>query len=247
MIHLKNKNEIEKLYRAGQIVKETLFTVEEYIKPGISTLELDRIAEEFILSKNAIPGFKGLYGYPSTLCISIDDEVVHGLPSKRLLENGQLVSVDVGSIYDGFYGDHAKTFIVGETSKEKQSLLKVTKECLEIGINQATVGNRIGDIGFSIQKHAESFGFGVVKELVGHGIGSKLHEDPQVPNFGFSNTGPVIEPGLCLAIEPMINLGSEEVFTKGDGWTICTKDGEVSAHFEHSIAICEDEIRILTI
>jgi len=246
MIHLKNKNEIEKLYRAGQIVKETLFTVEEYIKPGISTLELDRIAEEFILSKNAIPGFKGLYGYPSTLCISVDDEVVHGLPSKRLLENGQLVSIDVGSIYDGFYGDHAKTFIVGQTTKEKQSLLKVTRECLEIGINQATVGNRIGDIGYSIQKHAESFGFGVVKELVGHGIGSKLHEDPQVPNFGFSNTGPKIEPGLCLAIEPMINLGSEEVFTKDDGWTVCTKDGKVSAHFEHSIAVCEDEIRVLT-
>ncbi len=246
MIHLKNKNEIEKLYRAGQIVKETLFTVEEYIKPGISTLELDRIAEEFILSKNAIPGFKGLYGYPSTLCISVDDEVVHGLPSKRLLENGQLVSIDVGSIYDGFYGDHAKTFIVGQTTKEKQSLLKVTRECLEIGINQATVGNRIGDIGYSIQKHAESFGFGVVKELVGHGIGSNLHEDPQVPNFGFSNTGPKIEPGLCLAIEPMINLGSEEVFTKDDGWTVCTKDGKVSAHFEHSIAVCEDEIRVLT-
>ncbi|MAW75143.1 MAG: type I methionyl aminopeptidase [Candidatus Marinimicrobia bacterium] len=246
MIHLKNKNEIEKLYRAGQIVKETLFTVEEHIKPGISTLELDRIAEEFILSKNAIPGFKGLYGYPSTLCISVDDEVVHGLPSKRLLENGQLVSIDVGSIYDGFYGDHAKTFIVGQTTKEKQSLLKVTRECLEIGINQATVGNRIGDIGYSIQKHAESFGFGVVKELVGHGIGSKLHEDPQVPNFGFSNTGPKIEPGLCLAIEPMINLGSEEVFTKDDGWTVCTKDGKVSAHFEHSIAVCEDEIRVLT-
>ena len=246
MIHLKNKNEIEKLYRAGQIVKETLFTVEEYVKPGISTLELDRIAEEFILSKNAIPGFKGLYGYPSTLCISVDDEVVHGLPSKRLLENGQLVSIDVGSIYDGFYGDHAKTFIVGQTTKEKQSLLKVTQECLEIGINQAAVGNRIGDIGCSIQKHAESFGFGVVKELVGHGIGSKLHEDPQVPNFGFSNTGPRIEPGLCLAIEPMINLGSEEVFTKDDGWTVCTKDGKVSAHFEHSIAVCEDEIRVLT-
>ena len=246
MIHLKNKNEIEKLYRAGQIVKETLFTVEEYIKPGISTLELDRIAEEFILSKNAIPGFKGLYGYPSTLCISVDDEVVHGLPSKRLLENGQLVSIDVGSIYDGFYGDHAKTFIVGQTTEEKQSLLKVTRECLEIGINQATVGNRIGDIGYSIQKHAESFGFCVVKELVGHGIGSKLHEDPQVPNFGFSNTGPKIEPGLCLAIEPMINLGSEEVFTKDDGWTVCTKDGKVSAHFEHSIAVCEDEIRVLT-
>jgi len=246
MIHLKNKNEIEKLYRAGQIVKETLFTVEEYIKPGVSTLELDCIAEEFILSKNAIPGFKGLYGYPSTLCISVDDEVVHGLPSKRLLENGQLVSIDVGSIYDGFYGDHAKTFIVGQTTEEKQSLLKVTRECLEIGINQATVGNRIGDIGYSIQKHAESFGFGVVKELVGHGIGSKLHEDPQVPNFGFSNTGPKIEPGLCLAIEPMINLGSEEVFTKDDGWTVCTKDGKVSAHFEHSIAVCEDEIRVLT-
>jgi len=246
MIHLKNKNEIEKLYRAGQIVKETLFTIEECIKPGISTLELDQIAEEFILSNNAIPGFKGLYGYPSTLCISIDNEVVHGLPSKRLLENGQLVSIDVGSIYDGFYGDHAKTFIVGETTKEKQNLVKVTLDCLEIGIAHANIGNRIGDIGYAIQKYAESFGFGVVKELVGHGIGSKLHEEPQVPNFGFVNTGPLIEPGLCLAIEPMINLGSEEVFTKDDGWTVCTKDGKVSAHFEHSIAICEDEVRILT-
>ena len=246
MIHLKNKFEIEKLYKAGQIVKETLFTIEENIKPGISTLELDRIAEEFIISNNAIPGFKGLYGYPSTLCISIDNEVVHGLPSNRLLENGQLVSVDVGSIYDDFYGDHAKTFIVGKTTNEKKTLMKVTLECLNIGIEQARPGKRIGDIGFAIQEYAESFGFGVVRELVGHGIGTKLHEDPQVPNYGFSNAGPLIEAGLCLAIEPMINLGTEKVFTKDDNWTVCTKDGKPSAHFEHSIAICEDETRVLT-
>ena len=228
------------------MVKETLFTIEENIKAGISTLELDKIAEEFIVSNNAIPGFKGIYGYPSTLCISIDNEVVHGLPSNRLLENGQIVSIDVGSIYEGFYGDHAKTFIVGQTTNEKKELVDVTLKCLDIGIEQAKIGNRIGDIGFSIQKYAESFGFGVVRELVGHGIGSKLHEEPQVPNYGHAGTGPLIEPGLCLAIEPMINLGSEEVFTKDDGWTVCTKDGKVSAHFEHSIAICEDEIRILT-
>lgn len=246
MIHLKNKSEIEKLYKAGQIVKETLFTIEENIKPGVSTLELDKIAEEFIISNNAIPGFKGLYGYPATLCVSIDNEVVHGLPSNRLLENGQIVSIDVGSIYDDYYGDHAKTFVVGNTTEHKQSLIEVTLECLNIGIQEAKPGKRIGDIGFAIQKYAESFGFGVVRDLVGHGIGSKLHEDPQVPNFGFRNTGPLIEPGLCLAIEPMINLGSEEVFTKSDNWTVCTKDGKPSAHFEHSIAICEDEVRVLT-
>ena len=246
MIHLKNKFEIEKLYKAGQIVKETLFTIEENIKPGISTLELDRIAEEFIISNNAIPGFKGLYGYPSTLCISIDNEVVHGLPSNRVLENGQLVSVDVGSIYDDFYGDHAKTFIVGKTTNEKKTLVKVTLECLNIGIEQARPGKRIGDIGFAIQEYAESFGFGVVRELVGHGIGRNLHEEPQVPNYGMANTGPLIESGMCIAIEPMINIGTHEVFIKDDDWTYCTKDGELSAHFEHSIAITDKGTKVLT-
>jgi len=246
MIHLKNKSEIEKLYRAGQIVKDTLFYIEDFIKSGISTIELDRLAEEFIVSNGAIPGFKGLYDYPATLCISIDDEVVHGIPSERLLEKGQIVGIDVGSIYDGFYGDHAKTFIVEETAPDKIKLLKVTKECLMLGIEEVKIGNRIGDIGHVIQTHAESNNYGVVRELIGHGIGKKLHEEPQVPNFGVPNTGPLIENGLCVAIEPMINMGDYSVYIKEDNWTYCTTDGKPSAHFEHSIAIYDDKVKILT-
>ena len=247
MIHLKNKSEIEKLYSAGQIVKETLLLIEEYIEPGISTLELDQIAEKFIRSKNAIPGFKGLYGFPGTLCISIDDEVVHGIPNNRKLEKGQIVSIDVGSIYEDFYGDHAKTFIVGSSSKEKEKLVENTKECLRLGIEQVKIGNTIGDIGYAIQSYAESCGYGVVRELVGHGIGNNLHEDPQVPNFGLKGKGYKIEEGLCLAIEPMINLGSYEVYTKDDNWTVCTTDGLPSAHFEHSVAVIDKKLKVLTI
>tara|TARA_B100001964_G_C14055521_1_gene518997 strand:+ start:106 stop:849 length:744 start_codon:yes stop_codon:yes gene_type:complete len=246
MIHLKNKFEIEKLYKAGQIVKDTLFFLEEFIKPGISTIELDKIAENFILSKKGIPGFKGYCGFPATLCISIDDEVVHGIPTERVLEKGQIVGIDVGSIYDGYYGDHAKTFIVGDTSNDKKKLLKVTKECLMLGIKEAKVGQRIGDIGFVIQTHAESNGYSVVRDLIGHGIGRNLHEDPQVPNFGMQNSGPLIENGLCIAIEPMINMGGYNVYTKEDNWTMCTTDGKPSAHFEHSIAIFNNEVKILT-
>ena len=246
MIHLKNKSEIEKLYRAGQIVKDTLFYIEDFIKPGVSTIELDRLAEEYIRSKKAIPGFKGLYDYPATLCISIDDEVVHGIPSNRVLEKGQIVGIDVGSIYDGFYGDHAKTFVVDKTTSDKIKLLEVTKECLMLGIDQARVGNRIGDIGHAIQNYAESHGYSVVRELIGHGIGKKLHEEPQVPNFGLPGEGPLIEDGLCLAIEPMINMGDYNVYIKNDNWTYCTSDGKPSAHFEHSIAIYDNKVRILT-
>ena len=247
MIHLKNRSEIEKLYSAGQIVKETLLLVEEYIKPGVTTIELDQIAEKFIRSKKAIPGFKGLYGFPATLCVSIDDEVVHGIPKDRELKNGQIVSIDVGSIYEDFYGDHAKTFVVGDTSDEKKKLLDVTRECLMIGISQVRVGNRIGDIGYSIQEYAESHGYGVVRDLVGHGIGKNLHEEPQVPNFGKKGTGSMIENGLCLAIEPMINMGDYNVYTKSDKWTMCTVDGKPSAHFEHSIAFIDNKVKILTV
>ena len=247
MIYLKNKFEIEKLYHAGQIVKETLFMIEDSIKPGITTLELDKKAEDFIISKNALPGFKGLYGYPATICISIDDEVVHGLPSDRELKDGQIVSVDVGSIYEDFYGDHAKTFIVGSTSEEKRKLVENTKKCLEKGIEQVKTGNTIGDIGYAIQSYAESCGYGVVRELVGHGIGRNLHEDPQVPNFGSKGEGFKIEDGLCLAIEPMINLGRPDVFTRKDNWTVCTKDGLPSAHFEHSVAVVNNKVKVLTI
>ena len=247
MIHLKNRSEIEKLYSAGQIVKETLLLVEEYIKPGVTTIELDQIAEKFIRSKKAVPGFKGLYGFPATLCVSIDDEVVHGIPKDRELKNGQIVSIDVGSIYEDYYGDHAKSFVVGETSDEKRKLLDVTRECLMIGISQVRVGNRIGDIGYSIQEYAESHGYGVVRDLVGHGIGKNLHEEPQVPNFGKKGTGSMIENGLCLAIEPMINMGDYNVYTKSDKWTMCTVDGKPSAHFEHSIAFIDNKVKILTV
>ena len=246
MIYLKNNSEIDKLYHAGQIVKDTLLMIEEHIEPGITTVDLDRIAEEFILSKKAKPGFKGLYGYPATLCTSVDEEVVHGIPNNIPLEEGQILGIDVGSLYDGFYGDHAKTFCVGSVNDEKKHLIQVTKECLYMGIEEAKCGNTIGDIGYAVQSHAENNGYSVVRDLVGHGIGQKLHEDPQVPNFGFRGKGPLIQPGLCLAIEPMINYGSFEVYTKADNWTICTKDAKPSAHFEHSIAIMEKEIKILT-
>ena len=246
MIYLKNNSEIEKLYCAGQIVKETLLMLEEFIVPGVTTLDLDKMAEEFIRSKNSVPGFKGLYGFPFTLCTSIDEEVVHGMPSSRKLQEGEIIGIDVGSIYEGYYGDHAKTFSVGAVSNSKKELLQVTKDSLYLGIKEAKVGNTIGDIGFAIQQFAEKKGFGVVKDLVGHGIGKKLHEEPQVPNFGLKGSGPKIEAGLCLAIEPMINIGTDEVYTKDDDWTICTKDNKPSAHFEHSIAIMQNEIRILS-
>ena len=247
MISIKNKEEINYMSEAGRIVKDTLFLMEECIKPGISTKELDEIAEDYIRSQGAVPGFKGLYDYPSTICISIEDEVVHGLPSDKKLNEGEIVGIDVGSIYKGYYGDHAKSFAVGEISTEKRKLLEVTKKCLEIGINKAIPGNRIGDIGNAIQEYAESNGYGVVRELVGHGIGTKLHEEPQIPNYGTAGTGPCIDVGMCFAIEPMINMGSKEVYTKSDGWTICTKDGLPSAHFEHTITITEGGPQILTI
>ena len=247
MISIKNKEEINYMSEAGRIVKDTLFLMEECIKPGISTKELDEIAEDYIRSQGAVPGFKGLYDYPSTICISIEDEVVHGLPSDKKLNEGEIVGIDVGSIYKGYYGDHAKSFAVGEISAEKRKLLEVTKKCLEIGINKAIPGNRIGDIGNAIQEYAESNGYGVVRELVGHGIGTKLHEEPQIPNYGTAGTGPCIDVGMCFAIEPMINMGSKEVYTKSDGWTICTKDGLPSAHFEHTITITEGGPQILTV
>ena len=246
MIHLKNNSEIEKLYRAGQVVKNTLFLMEDNISPGIKTLELDALAEEYILSQNCIPGFKGMYDYPCTLCVSINDEVVHGLPSNRILNEGDIVSIDVGSIYDGFYGDHAKTFCVGKVSKDALKLVDITKQSLDIGIKEAKIGNRIGDIGYAIQSFVEKKGYSVVRELVGHGIGQNLHEEPQVPNYGMANTGPLIEPGMCIAIEPMVNIGTYEVFVKDDKWTYCTKDGKLSAHFEHSIAVTNEGTKILT-
>ena len=247
MIHIRSAGEIEKISKACQIVKETLEMVEDLISPGVTTLELDSEAEKFIISKGAKPGFKGLYGFPATLCVSINDEVVHGIPKDRVLKDGEIISVDVGSIVDGYYGDHAKSFAVGQVEEKRKKLMDVTRECLLLAIKQAVPGNRIGDISDAVQVKAESNGYGVVRELVGHGIGTKLHEEPQIPNFGKPGTGPIIKTGMCFAIEPMINMGKPEVYTKKDGWTVCTKDGLPSAHFEHTITITETGAKILTI
>jgi methionyl aminopeptidase len=246
MIGIKTKEEIGLMVKACSIVSETLSHLEQYIKPGIETIELDNIAEDYIRGRNAIPGFKGLYGFPATLCISVEDEVVHGIPKNRVLSEGNIVGVDVGAIVDGYYGDHARTFEVGNVSEEKKQLMEVTKKSLELGIEACCPGNRIGDIGFVIQKYAEDYGYGVVRELVGHGIGKALHEEPQIPNFGDKDTGAVIKEGMCFAIEPMINLGTEKIYTKSDQWTICTQDGLPSAHFEHTIVVTSDGSKILT-
>ena len=233
--------------RACKIVRDTLFHIEEYVVSDATPLDLDRIAEEFIKSKGAIPGFKGLYGFPNTLCISIEDEVVHGIPSDRKLKKGDIVGIDVGSIYKDFYGDHAKTFIVEDTTLEKKKLINITRESLMLGIEQVAPNKYIGDIGFAVQNHAEMHNFSVVRELVGHGIGRNLHEEPQIPNYGAMNTGPLIQIGMCLAIEPMLNEGTEKIITKEDGWTICTEDGKPSAHFEHTVTVTEKGVEILTI
>lgn len=247
MILLKNNNQIQSIDFACKIVRDTLLHIEEQIVPDISTLDLDKMAEEFILSSGGTPGFKGLYGFPGTLCVSIEDEVVHGVPSKRLLNEGEIISIDVGSIYNDYYGDHAKTFPVGEVDDARNKLLDVTKKSLELGINEVKDGKYIGDIGHAIQTFAEKNNFSVVKDLVGHGIGKTLHEEPQIPNFGLPNTGPEIKVGMCLAIEPMLNQGSDKIITKDDGWTISTSDGKLSAHFEHTVAVTEKGVKILTV
>jgi len=246
LIHLRDSWEIERIQKSSQIVRDTLEKLSEMVKPGISTLELDSIAEDYIKSQDAIPGFKGLYGFPSTVCASVDDEVVHGVPNKKKLEEGQILSLDVGAIYKGYYGDHARTFPVGSISSSTKKLLDVTEKSLYEGIKSAKPGNRIGDISYSIQDYVESNGFAVVRDLVGHGIGESLHEDPQIPNFGVKGTGDIIKEGMCFAIEPMVTMKSYEVFTKKDDWTICTKDGSLAAHFEHTVTINNNGAKILT-
>ena len=247
MIFLKNKDELKSIDYACKIVRDTLFHLEEKIVLDITPLDLDKIAEEYIVLKGGIPGFKGLYGFPNTLCVSIEDEVVHGIPSDRKLKEGEIVSIDVGSIYNDFYGDHAKTFCIGNVGKNKQKLVEVTRNSLMLGIEQVKPGNHIGDIGFAVQNFSEKNNFSVVRELVGHGIGRKLHEEPQIPNYGSKNTGVELKEGMCLAIEPMLNAGSEKIITKEDGWTICTEDGKPSAHFEHTVTVTNKGVEILTI
>jgi len=246
MILYKSKEEIAIMRDAAQVVSRTLGKVAKLIKPGVTPLSLDKMAHDYILSQDAKPGFLGLYGCPSTLLISVNEQVVHGLPTEKPFQEGDIVSVDCGAVYKGYYGDHAYTFKVGAVSPERRHLLKVTKECLYKGIEQCTTSNRLEDIGWAIQQHAEKNNFGVVRDLVGHGLGKTLHEEPQVPNFGRRGRGKKIQNGLTIAIEPMINMGTEKVRTLADEWTIVTEDGMPSAHFEHDIAIVDGKAEILS-
>lgn len=246
MIKLKSEKEVEIMRESALLVSKTLAMIAQEIGPGKTTLQLDKMAYDFIMDHGAKPGFLGLYDYKYTLCTSVNEEVVHGIPNDNPLKEGDIVSIDCGVLMNGFYGDHAYTFQIGEVSEEVKRLLKVTKESLYLGIKQAKSLNRIGDISYAIQEHAEKHGYGVVRELVGHGLGRKLHEDPPVPNYGKKRRGPLMRSGLVLAIEPMINMGSREVAQLDDGWTIITKDGKPSAHFEHNIAIVNGTPSILS-
>jgi methionyl aminopeptidase len=252
MIYLKNREEIELMRESALMVSRTLGIIAKEIKPGVTPLHLDRLAEEYILDNGGIPAFKGYKGargtpdFPATLCISINEAVVHGIPTDMPLKEGDIISVDCGVKKNGFYGDHAYTFAIGEIKPEVQKLIDVTKESLYIGINQMVSGNRIGDISYAIQQHAEKNGFGVVRELVGHGLGKSMHEEPEVPNYGKRGDGPKMKEGLVLAIEPMINLGTKNIRQMSDGWTIITADGKPSAHFEHDVAIVNGRPEILS-
>ncbi len=246
MITLKSKREIELLKEAGHIVYLTHQYLRPYIKAGIKTKELDSLAENFIRSKGATPSFKGYEGFPSTLCISINDEVVHGFPSERVLQDGDIISIDIGACYRGYHGDSAWTYTVGRASDEAKYLLEHTEKALYEGIKQAKVGNRIGDIGYAVEKYATEHNLGIVKELVGHGVGTNVHESPDVPNYGTKGTGPKIRDGMVIAIEPMLTLGSPNIYIEDNDWTVKTEDSSLSAHFEHTIAITNEEVIILT-
>lgn len=246
MILLKSEREIQSMREAGRIVALALDAVGKVVEPGIATQELDEIARKIIMEHGAKPAFKGLYGFPANICVSVNCEVVHGIPGSRKLAEGDIVSVDCGAEIEGFCGDSAMTFPVGRVSPENARLIHETRSTLFKGIEKATVGNRLGAISYAIQSYAEKAGFRVVREYVGHGIGRSMHEDPEVPNYGFPDRGPVLKAGMVLAIEPMINLGTQAVKTTGDGWTVVTLDGKPSAHFEHTVAILPDGPEILT-
>ncbi|NVK04332.1 MAG: type I methionyl aminopeptidase [Flavobacteriia bacterium] len=246
MIHYKNREEIELMRESAQIVSRTLGIIAKEIKPGVTPLELDKLAEEYIRDQGAEPGFLGMYDFPNTLCMSRNEVVVHGYPDKKPLEEGDIISVDCGAYKNGFYGDHAFTFGVGAIDPEVKKLLQVTLESLYLGIAEMKAGNRLEDIGFAVQQHAEKNGYGVVRELVGHGIGRVMHEDPQVPNYGRRGRGKKLKDGLVLAIEPMINMGTHRVAYLPDNWTVVTGDRKHSAHFEHDVAIVDGKPDVLS-
>ena len=246
MIIIRSPREVEQIRKANVVVAEVLESLKTLVVPGVTTDELDGISEEIILSKGAVPAFKGYHGYPKTLCVSLNEEVVHGIPNQRRLKEGDIVSIDVGTNLHGYFGDAAITVPVGEVDPEAKRLLEVTEKALHIGIGMAKVGNRLFDISHAVQAWVESNGFSVVRDFVGHGIGKSLHEDPQIPNFGSPNQGPRLEKGMIFALEPMVNKGTYEVRVLDDGWTVVTADGKPSAHFEHTIAITDGEAEILS-
>lgn len=246
MIYYKTKDEIELMRKSAQVVSRTLGEVAKIIGPGVTPKQLDKVAEDYIRSQGAVPGFLGYNGFPGTLCCSVNEQVVHGIPGDDPLKEGDIISVDCGAILDGFHGDHAYTFMIGDVDDEVKKLLQVTEESLFLAIDQCVAGKRLGDIGYAVQNHAESNGYGVVRELVGHGLGKNLHEEPEVPNFGRRGDGKRIKEGLVLAIEPMINLGTHRVVQLDDGWTIVTQDRKPSAHFEHDVAIVDGKPDVLS-
>lgn len=243
---VKTEDEISLIRQSSLLVGKTLAELARRIKPGVTTLELDKVADEFIRDHQAYPGFLGYNGFPNSICASVNSAVVHGIPNREPLKEGDVVSIDIGVVKDGYWGDSAYTFAVGEVAPEVQRLLEVTRECLEEGIRHAVAGTRLGDLGYAIQRHAEAHGFGVVRELVGHGVGKNLHEAPEVPNYGRPGTGLVLEEGWVLAIEPMINLGSKSVRQLPDGWTIRTSDQKPSAHFEHTVVVRKGKAEVLS-
>ncbi|HOE56016.1 MAG TPA: type I methionyl aminopeptidase [Bacillota bacterium] len=247
MISIKSPREIELMRIAGRIVAETHELLSEVIRPGITTLELDAIAEAFIVKSGGIPAFKGYNGFPASICSSVNEQVVHGIPGTTVLKDGDVIGIDIGVIYGGYYGDAARSYGIGNISDEKEKLIKVTKESFFKGIEYALVGNRLSDISHNIQKHVESNGFSVVRDFVGHGIGSSMHEEPQIPNYGLPNKGPRLAAGMTLAIEPMVNIGKYAVKVLKDGWTVVTADGKPSAHYENTIVITGEKPEILTL
>ena len=248
MIQLKNSEQIKAMMAAGRITGEALLRARDAVRPGISTWELDRIVRESIERAGAKPSFLGYGGFPGSACISINDEVIHGIPSHtRILQEGDIVKIDVGACYHGFHGDSANTFGVGKITQEAEKLIQVTRESFFCGAEKAVAGGRLGDIGSAVSAHAEHFGYGVVRKYVGHGVGQNLHEDPEVPNFGTAGRGARLYPGMTIAIEPMINMGSADVKVLSDGWTVITADGQLSAHYEHTVAVTDGEPVFLTL
>ena len=246
MISIKSKREIELMVVAGKIVYETHQHIKNLIKPGVSLLQIDAAAEKFILSKGALPSFKGYEGFPNATCISVNEEVVHGIPSARKLKNGDIVSIDIGANYKGYHGDSAWSYAVGDIDDDKKYLMEHTKQALYEGIKQVKPGNHVGDIGYAIEQYANKHHLGIVRELVGHGVGNDVHEEPDVPNYGRQHTGPLLKEGMVIAIEPMLNVGSDDIFIEDNDWTITTLDRKPSAHFEHTVLVTKDGYQILT-